>query len=284
MARRTATAALAGISEGMCIPQRECRPIPCRNPALRSGLRRGLGRTAHSAIGTHFGGSRGASAALDPGLRPFAYAGSAPLPWRHPSRLRRHRVSPLIRYACTLVLPMPHYASQACRYHSIAAGGRCCWHTPLRLCLRERFTLTMPCSQWCTGSPLVPHQRQRGVQFCELHVVVCPAMLAHHREQAASCHTDTRSSARASVPQSASHRSSPSPPLRFGVRAANQHGTQPDGANRSPTYPPLCDDGFAYRFPQNTHCFSSWTRRTATTNHCADILCRHSRLQGECRP
>ena len=55
----------------MCIPQGECRPIPCRNPALRSGLRRGLGRTAHSAIGTHFGGSRGASAALDPGLRPF---------------------------------------------------------------------------------------------------------------------------------------------------------------------------------------------------------------------
>ena len=91
-------------------------------------------------------------------------------------------------------------------------------------------------------------------------------------------------SARASVPQSASHRSSPSPSLRFGVRAANQHGTQPDGASRSPTYPPLCDDGFAYRFPQHTHCFSSWTRRTATTNHCADILCRHSLLQGECRP
>ena len=63
-------------------------------------------------------------------------------------------------------------------------------------------------------------------------------------------------SARASVPQSASHRSSPSPPLRFGVRAANQHGTQPDGASRSPTYPPLCDDGFAYRFPQKAR--SSW--------------------------
>ena len=37
------------------------------------------------------------------------------------------------------------------------------------------------------------HQWQRGVQFCELHVVVCPAMLAHRRDQAASCHTDTRS-------------------------------------------------------------------------------------------
>lgn len=121
-------------------------PRPCRNPALRYGLRRGMGRTAHSAIGTRYGGSRGASAALDPGLRPFAYAGSAPLPWRHQSRLRQRRVSPLVRYACTLVLPMPHYASQACRYHSIAAGGRCCLHTPLRLCLRERFTLQMPCS------------------------------------------------------------------------------------------------------------------------------------------
>lgn len=28
---------------------------------------------------------------------------------------------------------MPHYASQACRYYSIAAGGRCCWHTPFKL-------------------------------------------------------------------------------------------------------------------------------------------------------
>ena len=34
-------------------------------------------------------------------------------------------------------------------------------------------------------------------------------------------------------------RSSPPPPLRIGVRAANQHGTQPDGASRSPTFPPL---------------------------------------------
>lgn len=91
-------------------------------------------------------------------------------------------------------------------------------------------------------------------------------------------------SARVSVPQSASHRSSPPRRSASGWRAANQHGTQPACASRSPTFPPLCDDGFAYRLPQNTHCFSSWTRRTATTNHCADILCRHSRLQGECRP
>ena len=197
----------------MYIPQGECRPIPCRNPALRYGLRRGLGRTGHSAIGTRYGGSRGASAALDPWLRPFAYAGSAPLPWRHPSRLRRHRVSPLVRYACTLVLPMPHYASQACRYHSIAAGGRCCWHTPLRLCLRKRFTLQMPCSQCCTGSPLMPHQRQRGVQFCELHVVVFPSMLAHRRVEAASCHTDTRSLGPGIGAAVGIDRSSPSPPL-----------------------------------------------------------------------
>ena len=101
----------------------------------------------------------------------------------------RHSSATLAR----LFLPMPHYASQACRYHSIAAGGRCCWHTPLRLCLRERFTLQMPCSQCCTGSPLVPHQGQRGVRHCVPHVVVCPAMLAHRRVQAASCHTDTRS-------------------------------------------------------------------------------------------
>lgn len=198
MARRTATAALAGIGSRWhqrrdVHPTERVPPRPCRNPALRSGLRRGLGRTAHSAIGTRYGGSRGASAALNPGLRPFAYAGYATLPWRHPSCLRQRRVSPLVRYACTLVLPMPHYASQACRYHSIAASGRCCWHTPLRLCLRERFTLTMPCSQWCTGSPLVPYQRQRGVRHYVPHVVVCPAMLAHRRVEAASCHTDTRS-------------------------------------------------------------------------------------------
>ena len=133
MARRTATAALAGISEGMCIPQRECRPIPCRNPALRSGLRRGLGRTAHSAIGTHFGGSRGASAALDPGLRPFAYAGSAPLPWRHPSRLRRHRVSPLVRYACTLVPPDAalRLPSLSLRLPSLSLSLHCRWRAVL---------------------------------------------------------------------------------------------------------------------------------------------------------
>jgi hypothetical protein len=119
----------------------------------------------------------------------------APLPCRGDTRVvfanvgYRHSSAALAR----LFLPTPHCASQACRYHSIAAGGRCCWHTPLRLCLRERFTLTMPCSQCCTGSPLVPHQRQRGVQFRELHVVVCPAMLAHRRVEAASCHTDTRS-------------------------------------------------------------------------------------------
>ena len=64
---------------------------------------------------------------------------------------------------------------------------------PLSLCLRECFTLQMPCSQCCTGSPLVPHQRQRGVQHYVPHVVICPAMLTHRREQAASCHTDTRS-------------------------------------------------------------------------------------------
>ena len=191
----------------------------------------------------------------------------------------RHSSAALAR----LFLPTPHFASQACRYHSIAAGGRCCWHTPLRLCLRERFTLTMPCSQWCTGSPLVPHQRQRGVQFCELHVVVCPAMLTHRRVEAASCLTDTRAFF-GSIGHRCRSRHQSQLATDFIGASYHKYGTQPGGASRSPTYPPLCDDGFAYRFPQNTHCFSSWTRRTATTNHCADILCRHSRLQGECRP
>lgn len=39
----------------------------------------------------------------------------------------------------------------------------------------------------------MPHQRQRGVRHCVPHVVVYPSMLAHRREQSASCHTDTRS-------------------------------------------------------------------------------------------
>lgn len=137
---------------------------------------------------------------------------------------------------------MPHYASQACRYHSIADGGRCCWHTPLRLCLRERFTLQMPCSQCCTGSPLMPHQRQRGVQFCELHVVVYPAMLAHHQEQAAYCHTDTRSLGpgigaavgidRSSQPTS-SARATTSTARNLAVRADHPH-THPSAMTASP--------------------------------------------------
>ena len=103
-------------------------------------------------------------------------------------------------------------------------------------------------------------------------------MLAHRREQAASCLTDTRAFFGSIGYRCRSrHRSQ----LATDLIGASYHkyGTQPGGASRSPTFPPLCDDGFAYRFPQSTHCFSSWTRRTATTNHCADILCRHSLLR-----
>lgn len=80
-------------------------------------------------------------------------------------------------------------------------------------------------------------------------------------------------SARASEPQSASHRSSPSPPLRFGVRAATQHGTQPDGASRSPTYPPLILLRLYLAIPLSA---MSKARRTDTTCHCAADLRRGS--------
>lgn len=278
---------VAGISEGMCIPQGECRPIPCRNPALRSGLRRGLGRTAHSAIGTRYGGSRGASAALDPGLRPCAYASSAPLPWRHPSRLRRHRVSPLVRYACMLVPP-----DAALRLPSLSLSLHCRWRAVL---LAHSLTL-MPTRAFHSADAmlLVLHRQSTRATSAAQR---CSALRASRRRLSGDAGASSGAGSlmphrhpsfllqhRVSVPQSASIAARRPRRYASGWRAANQHGTQPDGASRSPTYPPLCDDGFAYRFPQNTHCFSSWTRRTATTNHCADILCRHSRLQGECRP
>lgn len=46
-------------------------------------------------------------------------------------------------------------------------------------------------------------------------------------------------SARVSVPQSASIAARRPRRYASGVRAANQHGTQPGGASRSPTFPPL---------------------------------------------
>ena len=224
----------------------------------------------------------------------------APLPCRGDTRVvcadigYRHSSATL---AC-LFLPMPHYASQACRYHSIAAGGRCCWHTPLRLCLRERFTLLtlMPTRAFHSADAmlLVLHRQSTRATSAAQR---CSALRASRRRLSGDAGASSGAGSlmphrhpsfllqhRVSVPQSASIAARRPRRYASGWRAANQHGTQPDGASRSPTYPPLCDDGFAYRFPQNTHCFSSWTRRTATTNHCADILCRHSRLQGECRP
>lgn len=212
----------------------------------------------------------------------------APLPCRGDTRVvfanvgYRHSSATLARLSSRCRTTPPKLDLTA-----IAAGGRCCRHTPFKL---------MPTRAFHSADAMLSvlhRQSTRATSAAER----CSALRASRRclsgDADASSgggslmphrHPSFLRQHRVSVPQSASHRSSPSPPLRFGVRAANQHGTQPDGASRSPTYPPLCDDGFAYRFPQNTHCFSSWTRRTATTNHCADILCRHSRLQGECRP
>lgn len=217
----------------MCIPQGECRPIPCRIPALRYGLRRGLGSTAHSAIGTRYGGSRGASAALNPGLRPFAYAGSAPLPWRHPSRLRRHRVSPLVRYACTLVPP-----DAALCLPSLSLLLHCRWRAVL---LAHSLTL-MPTRAFNSADAmlLVLHRQSiRATSAAER----CSALRASRRclsgDAGASSgagslmphrHPSFLRQHRASVPQSASHRSSQP---TSSVRADRPH-THPSAMTASP--------------------------------------------------